>query len=82
MELSNLRLHQDTRPGQQPRTLRSKLGKAEEFGDVNTRSARIILCDVDLYGGEEALAVRWARRHLWRIEIQRTGQRGLFAEVA
>jgi hypothetical protein len=34
----------------------------------NLEAARLILTDPDHYGGDEALAVRWARRVVARLE--------------
>jgi hypothetical protein len=79
---SNSTLPQARQTGQHFRKLRSQWGTAEDFGDANTRSARMILCDIDFYGGEEALAVRWARRFLERSEPAQKGQHGLFAEAS
>ena len=38
--------------------------RSEQHQQGNIEAARLILTDVDKYGGEEALAVRWARRFL------------------
>jgi hypothetical protein len=39
----------------------SNLAQAERYRQDNLASARIILTDVDGFGGESALAVIWAR---------------------
>jgi hypothetical protein len=48
-------------PGpRQPKT--RGVGKAaHQFDRQNTIAAHVILTDPDAYGGEEALAVKWAR---------------------
>ena len=75
-----------------PQTGRVKRYKAlskpnwKKFDKPNLEAAAIILSDVDLHGGEEALAVRWARLFMAAREpvatVQQQPQTSFFAEVA
>ena len=80
---SNSRIQQTKPRGQRPkaRRPRSQWGEPKDFDTQNKLSARIILCDPDAHGGEQALAVKWARAFLYGAEERRTGQMSL-AEVA
>lgn len=42
--------------------------RVERFDRENLQAARIILCDVDRYGGNDSGLVRWARMALARAE--------------
>lgn len=58
----------------------------KKFDKPNIEAAAIILSDVDLHGGEEALSVRWARRFLAAREpvatVRQSPQACLFGEAA
>jgi hypothetical protein len=45
-----------------------KKNQIERYQQANAEAARIILQDVERYGGEEALVVLWASRVLQRGE--------------
>jgi hypothetical protein len=48
-------------PARAPRTR-----KKHKYEEQNLEAAEVILRDIERYGGEEALAVRWARAFLAR----------------
>ena len=57
--------------------------KPEDYERSNRETAQIILADPVRHGGEEALAVRWARLVMSRAEVPRVrrhqkGQQRLF----
>lgn len=61
-------------PGTRERNSR-RIGKAAQLhAEQNSIAAHVILTDPDGYGGEEALAVRWAR-----LTVQETDQNAVAA---
>lgn len=53
---------------------KTTLAKAAEFDRRNLESAKLILADVERYGGETAGLVIWARMAVQRIEGERMPQ--------
>lgn len=61
----------------------SRIAKTtSDFKDQNLEAAVIILADVDRFGGEQSLSVRWARLFMARRQRERDGAQGRLLEVA